>query len=66
MWKRFLSRKFLVAVAGLVAIALGVEEETLVAAVVAAYVATEGLIDAVGVVIRTVRGNDAPNGEPSS
>ena len=66
MWKRFLSRKFLVAVAGLVAIALGVEEETLVAAVVAAYVATEGLIDAVGVVIRAVRGGDAPNGKPAS
>ena len=66
MWKRFLSRKFLVAVAGLVAIALGVEEETLVAAVVAAYVATEGLIDAVGVVIRAVRGGDAPNGKPTS
>lgn len=66
MWKRFLSRKFLVAVAGLVAIALGVEEETLVAAVVAAYVATEGLIDAVGVVIRAVRDNDTPNGKPVS
>ena len=56
MWKRFLSRKFIVAVAGLVAIALGVSEEQLVVAVVAAYIATEGLIDAVGAVVRAVRG----------
>jgi len=54
MWKRFLSRKFIVAVAGLAAVALGVNEEGLVAAVVAAYVAAEGLIDAVGAVVRAL------------
>ena len=62
MWKRFLSRKFLVAVAGAVAIALGVPQEHLVAAVVAAYIATEGLIDAVGAILGALRSKSATEG----
>lgn len=43
--KKFLSRKFLVAVAGIVGNALGVDLAPVIAAV---YVAAEGVADAVG------------------
>lgn len=62
LWQRLASRKFLVAVAGMVALAFGVEQEALVAAVAAAYVAVEGLIDAIGRVVAVWQTGDHGGG----
>jgi len=48
-WERFTSRKFLVALATVVAIAfpgLGLDEEALVALVAGVYILAQGLVDA--------------------
>jgi hypothetical protein len=57
--QKFLSRKFFVALAGLAAIVLGVGQEGLVAAVVAAYVAAQGLVDAAKAVAAALQNREA-------